>query len=380
MAMQQIKYMTCLAAAALGGLGTAPPAEAGDRHVVHPGESIQAAVDAAGPGDTVFVAAGSYRESVLIKEPRVTLRGAGRRTVIRPPTSRAENACGHDGNGICVIGSPGHRLPGVTIRSLTVSGFKKNGIWATGTSRLRVRDVDARNNGQWGIALQKSVRSSIGDNTARGNGDAGIFLANTVDEEGGATDTHGTAISGNRLVGNRIGITVRRTRNLRVDGNAVTGNCAGVFVVGDESRPRAGDLSVNGNDVSHNNKHCPATKRLPFLQGIGIVLTGAEETRVQANRVNDNVGKSPLSGGIVLFPSFAKAPNERNVISGNVALRNQPADLANRDRDGSGNGFAGNECRISEPADLCRQARAVLRARFFSGSTSGVPSSRIEAE
>ncbi|MFI9051407.1 nitrous oxide reductase family maturation protein NosD [Streptomyces sp. NPDC053427] len=353
MAIRQMKYLACLTAATVGGLGAVAPADAAERHVVHHGESIQRAVDAAKPGDTVFVEPGTYRESVLIKESRVTLRGAGHRTVIRPPTARAENACGRDGNGICVIGGPKHRLRDVTVRSLTVAGFKKNGVWATGTSRLRVRSVRARNNGQWGIALEKSVRSSIRRNTASGNGDAGIFLANTVEEEGGALDTRGTAIVDNRVVGNRIGITVRRTRKLRVDGNEITGNCGGVFVVGDESRPRAGDLSVSGNNVSDNNKHCPATKRLPFLQGIGIVLTGAEDTRVGGNLVNNNVGKSPLSGGIVLFPSFAKALNERNVITGNVALRNQPADLINHDPGGSGNRFVGNQCRTSDPAGLC---------------------------
>ncbi|MFF4954694.1 right-handed parallel beta-helix repeat-containing protein [Streptomyces chattanoogensis] len=365
MTSRQMKYVACLAAATVGGLGTAPPAGASERHVVqHPHAvhrhavhraepTIQAAVDAARPGDTVVIPPGVYRESVLITKPRVTLRGAGGKTVISPPAERAENACGQQGNGICVIGGPGHRLRGVTIRSLTVAGFKKNGIWASGTSRLRVRHVRARNNGQWGIALEKSVRSSVRHNSVRGNGDAGIFLANTVEEEGGATDTRGTTVNNNRAVGNRIGITIRRVRNLRADGNRITGNCAGVFVVGDESRPRAGDLSVSGNVVSDNNKHCPATKRLPFLQGVGIVLTGAEETRVGGNLVHRNVGTSPLSGGIVLFPSFAKAPNERNVISGNSALGNQPADLLNLDPAGSGNRFAGNQCRTSKPAGLC---------------------------
>ncbi|MFG2138143.1 nitrous oxide reductase family maturation protein NosD [Streptomyces sp. NPDC048650] len=353
MAIRQLTYLACLTAASVAGFGMAPTAQAGDRHIVHRGESIQKAVDAAKPGDTVFVEPGIYQESVLVKESRVTLLGAGRQTVIRPPTARAANACGQDGNGICVTGSPGHRLRDVTIRSLTVAGFKKNGIWASGTNRLRVRDVAAQGNGQWGIAVEKSVRSSVRDNTARDNGDAGVFLANTVAEEGGATDTHGAAISDNHITGNRIGVTVRRVRNLRVDNNHITGNCAGLFVVGDESRPRAGDLTVSRNEVSGNNKYCPATKRLPFLQGIGIVLTGAEDTRVRGNWVDNNVGKSPLSGGIVLFPSFAKAPDERNVISANVALRNRPADLANRDKAGSGNRFVRNVCRTSEPAGLC---------------------------
>ncbi|MCB5907474.1 right-handed parallel beta-helix repeat-containing protein [Streptomyces pinistramenti] len=352
MVKRQLKYAGCLATVLVTGLATAPPSQAGDQYEVHPGESIQKAVDAAQPGDTIDIAPGTYRESVRIDKSGLTLRGAGERTVIRPPGSRTANSCGKEGNGICVLGTAGHRLRDVGIHALTVSGFHKNGIWASETDRLRVRGVTARDNGQWGIAEQKSTRGSFLGNTASGNGDAGIFLANTVEGEGGALNTHGAHIDHNTVTGNRIGITIRRARHLSVDENEVTGNCSGVFIVGDESLPRAGALTVNRNDVSENNKSCPATKRLPALQGSGIVLTGAEDTRVEKNLVRDNVGSSPLSGGIVLFHSFVKVLNERHVLQGNVALGNEPADLANRDTSKT-NRFEANICKTSQPAGLC---------------------------
>ncbi|MFG2225065.1 nitrous oxide reductase family maturation protein NosD [Streptomyces sp. NPDC048644] len=352
MVKRQLKYAGCLATVLVTGLVTAPPSQAGDHYTVHPGESIQKAVDAAEPGDTVDIAPGVYRESVRIDKPGLTLRGAGEWTVIRPAETRAADSCGQQGNGICVLGTAGHRLRDVGIHSLTVSGFRKNGIWASETDRLRVRGVTSRDNGQWGIAQQKSIRGTFLDNSASGNGDAGIFLANTVEEEGGALNTRGARIDRNTVTGNRIGITVRRARHLSVDDNEVTGNCSGVFVVGDESRPRAGALTVNRNNVSENNKSCPATKRLPALQGSGIVLTGAEDARVEKNLVRGNVGNSPLSGGIVLFHSFVKVLNERHVLEGNVALDNKPADLANRDT-GKTNRFEANICRTSQPAGMC---------------------------
>ncbi|MFG2396428.1 right-handed parallel beta-helix repeat-containing protein [Streptomyces lydicus] len=353
MALRQMKYMGCVAVVLAGGLGAAAPHDAEGRHVVRPGESIQRAVDRARPGDTIVLRPGVYRESVLIDKSRLRLVGAGKKTVLTPPRTRAENACGQGGNGICVLSRDKRPLRDVSIRSLTVEGFKRNGIWASGTDRMSVHEVTARRNGVWGIAQEKSTRGVIRDNYVTGNGDSGIFLANTVKEEGGATDTRGALISQNRLTRNRIGVTVRRVRNLTVSHNTMTGNCGGIFIVGDESRPRAGALTVRDNDISRNNKHCPASSRLPFLQGSGIVLTGTERALVRHNLIKDNIGRSPLSGGVVLFHSFVNALNERNVIVDNIVLRNKPADLLNKDAAGKGNRFIRNVCRTSKPAGLC---------------------------
>ncbi|MFI8823683.1 nitrous oxide reductase family maturation protein NosD [Streptomyces sp. NPDC053431] len=353
MTRRQIALLACTTALAATGLGAAaPPLESRSVHQVNPGESIQKAVDAAQPGDTIVLSPGTYHESVRISTPHLTLRGSGALvTVIEP--GKGADTCAKAGNGICVTGTEGHPVEGVSVRSVTLRGFARNGLWASWTDRLRVQHVTAEKNGTWGIAQERSLRSTVRRNTARDNGDAGLFLGNTLDKEEGATDTKGTLVSENRVSGNRIGITVRRLRNLSVDRNEATGNCAAVFVVGDESLPRAGAMSVRRNNIHDNNKLCPKTPRLPALQGSGIVLTGAEETLVARNRVVDNVGTSPLSGGIVLFKSFVGVLSERNEIRDNVVLRNGGADLANRDTAGTGNTFRRNTCGVSEPAGLC---------------------------
>ncbi|MES5823202.1 right-handed parallel beta-helix repeat-containing protein [Streptomyces sp. RG80] len=335
------------------GLGAGPPVAADHMtHVVFPGESIQKVVDAAEPGDTVLLAPGTYRQSVKVTTPGLTLRGTGHSTVLEPARTKAAESCGEGGNGICVVGKKDKTIKGVTIASLTVTGFAKAGVFAVGTDGLSVRNVNAVDNGVWGIAQERSVRSVFRKNTARGNGDAGLFLANTVRAEEGAEDTEGTVVERNILEGNRIGVTVRRLRNLTVADNRVTGNCAGVFVVGDENKPRAGALTVRDNRIERNNKSCPKTARLDALQGSGIVLTGAEDTLVTKNRVTDNIGDSSMSGGIVLFKSFVGTANERNRITGNVLKGNAPADLVNADT-GAGNTFQGNSCRASRPTGLC---------------------------
>jgi nitrous oxidase accessory protein NosD len=352
MTKYHIAYWACAAAIVGAGLGAAPPTAGHRIHLVRPGESIQAAVDAAEPGGTVLVAPGTYHESVNVSTPGLTLRGMGRNTVIQPATKKAAGSCAEGGNGICVVGTKDRSLTDVIVASLTVTGFTGSGVLAVATDGLTVRNVTADKNGVWGIAQEQSVRGVFRDNRARDNGDAGLFLANTIKAEQGATDARGTVVERNQLEGNRIGITVRRLQNLSVDGNRLTGNCAAVFVVGDENKPKAGHLAVRWNIIERNNKSCPKTARLPFLQGSGIVLTGTEETLVTRNRIRDNVGTSPLSGGVVLFKSFVGVTSERNRITGNLLRGNSPADLVNTDA-GAGNTFEGNSCQVSKPAGLC---------------------------
>ncbi|WP_230210318.1 right-handed parallel beta-helix repeat-containing protein [Streptomyces kaniharaensis] len=342
------------ATALLLALAAATPAHATGLHLVRPGESIQQAIDHAAPGDTIVVAPGTYRGSLRISVPGLTLRGMGPQTVITRQDDAATGSaadCAMAGNGICVTGTADHPIPDVTIESLAVLGFSHNGIWASGTDRLTVHQVLAERNGQEGIGQEMSVRSRLTDNTARQNGEAGIFLANVAYGKGGATDTRGTLIAGNRLTDNRMGMVVRRLRGLTAEGNTISGNCAGVFLVGDNGRPRTGDLDVRSNQVTGNNRYCPATDKLPFLQGIGIVLTGVEQTRVTHNLVTGNIGSAPMSGGIVLFKSFNGGPSTDNTISDNLATGNAPADLA--DRDTGTNTFTRNQCRTAEPAGGC---------------------------
>ncbi|MDX3748098.1 nitrous oxide reductase family maturation protein NosD [Streptomyces sp. AK08-02] len=359
MTRRHITHLVCTAAVVAAGLGAAAPTDHRAArqvlrvHRVQPGESIQQAVDAARPGDTVVLSPGTYHESVRITVSGLTLRGSvAGPAVIVPGTASADSTCAAAGNGICVTGTKSAPVKGVTLRSLTIRGFAKNGLWASWTDQLKVQNVTSEKNGQWGIAQERSVRGVFSHNVAERNGDAGLFVANTVDREDGAQDTKGTEIDHNRLVGNRIGITVRRLRNLTVDHNEATGNCTGVFVVGDEGTPRAGAMTLSHNRVQANNKLCPKTPRLPFLQGSGIVLTGTEKTLVTKNRVEDNVGTSPLSGGIVLFKSFVGALNENNEIRDNVVRRNSTADLVDGDPSRN-NTFRGNACGVSQPAGMC---------------------------
>ncbi|AWT42379.1 MULTISPECIES: pectinesterase family protein [Streptomyces] len=127
-----MRRRTLLAAAVAGGLAAAgrTPSYAAGRRVLHvrPGDSVQAAVDAvSGPGWTIVVHPGTYREVVNVPADKtgLTLRGATRDP--RAAVLVYDNANGTpkpDGSG--THGTAGSATftsaaPGLTVRDLTLA-------------------------------------------------------------------------------------------------------------------------------------------------------------------------------------------------------------------------------------------------------------------
>src|SRR3712207_1978573 len=94
--------------------------------VVGPGESIQKAVNAADPGDTIVVR-GVHREDVVIRKNGIKLRGDD--AVIEAPTrAKADSPCSKvtGTEAICVIGDVNFdtgELTGPRVSDVSVSGF-----------------------------------------------------------------------------------------------------------------------------------------------------------------------------------------------------------------------------------------------------------------
>jgi len=340
-----------------GAIAAPLPAVASARHVVHHGESIQAAVDAAAPGDTVIVKRGVYHESVVIQKDGITLRGQGRVT-IKPPGDGA-GLCNVPGEliGICVLpadvnfedGSYTTRVKNVSITRLSVVGFEGDGIFGFGTENLRVGHVHAVDDSGYGIARFDGIGGWIRHSSATGSEEAGIYV-------GDSPEAH-AVVSENRVWNNGIGVFVRHVHFATVVENWAKGNCIGIFLLNDGQPEGSGDQKVARNVVLNNNKVCPGDEEegTPETSGGGIVLLGSVNNVVRRNLVVGNHGDTLVSGGIVLISSpFGEEPvgSTGNVVARNHVRHNSPADLVD-DAGSTGNTFRGNNCRTSTPDGLC---------------------------
>ena len=349
-----------LSALALGGTWSS-----GVRSIhVGPGESIQAAIDEARPGDTVDVAPGVYRENLTITTDGVTLRGAGassRGTVLEPPSTPAGRVCDFEGtNGICVTGvfTPNSDEVGTPVRDVTVSGFSVRGFPRFGILVNNAVDTTVSGNeiasgGSYGM-LAVFVRGiRLLDNSSHDNREGGFYLADSPRAD--------AVLTGNRSFRNDsaegFGLFVRDTSHGLVRGNRFEDNCVGVAIVGTHGPDSATGWSVRGNTVRDNTAACPATEDVPApLSGIGIALIGAGRVHVSGNTVSGNrpTGDSPVAGGIALVSAkpFGGPDPTGDVVAGNQVDGNAPADLL-YDGTGRGNRVIRNDCETSVPDGLC---------------------------
>jgi parallel beta helix pectate lyase-like protein len=336
---------------------TAGPASAHQaKVVVRPGESIQAAVDAADPGQTITVLAGSYRENVAITKDGITLRGRGAR--LEPPAAPEPNACSEPGQpatiGICVLGQINFDTGEVLrpVEDVTISGFRlrdfpDSGILAFGAKDATFAHNVALDDDEYGLTAFTSTGTRMLFNRASGAEEAGFYIGDSPQAD--------ATLVGNIATDSRFGILWRNAEGGSAVHNRVHGNCVGIMVLsGIEGLPgTAGGLSMRANVIRANTRPCEASEEGPALSGVGIAIAGAHDNRVIGNLITGNVppGETAFSGGVAVVRDFLGAAPNDNLIKGNVVLNNDP-DLF-WDGSGSGNRFRHNLCRTSDPAGLC---------------------------
>ncbi|MBP2707926.1 right-handed parallel beta-helix repeat-containing protein [Microbispora sp. RL4-1S] len=327
---------------------------------VPPGESIQAAVDAAGPGARILLAEGTYAESVWIRHGGVTLAGAGpERTVLVPGGGAAADVPRlHDAEADVVSGVTVHgpAVAGVRIEGLTVRGFSGAGVYAHSAAGVEVVDVTAVDNAVWGVYLRESTRCRVVGCRASGSQYGGIALSFCPSSD--------SVVEHNASSANAFGIFVDNSSGVRVARNACHGNAIGVMLLNQvyEGEPEGGvrDCLVAGNDLYGNGLAAGAEPgglgaAGPPISGVGLALIGTHGVTLVDNDIHDNhpSGASVMGAGFVMGSSKDWGGDDAlgnhvlwNRIAGNTPLDFQlGADLARQV-------FAGNRAGKGEPAEL----------------------------
>lgn len=362
-ALRRVSAIGFGVAVAVGGLLAGGVGVSAAGITVHAGQSIQAAVDKAHPGDTITVGPGVYHQTVLIRKDGITLRAADpddHNTILLPPASSNDFCTQINGalSGVCVVaksvdnqGNVITPVRNVTIDGLVVDNFSAFGVFGFGVDGYTVRNVHANNDGDYGMVGFSSTRVTFRGNQASGAGEAGIYLGDSPDAD--------ATIADNVSWNNQFGIFVRHSHEGEVTGNTVKANCVGLMVLDDGQPGGVGNLSIHDNRSLGNNKVCPATtgpEGHPALSGTGILLVGATSSTIGHNTVTGNSSnQSPVSGGIVLIsaqPLDGGLAPSNDRFDDNHASKNAPADLV-YDKSGTGIVFLENDCTSSQPTGLC---------------------------
>jgi len=286
---------TLTLAAALAALCT--PAFADTLKVPQDFETIQAAIDAAGEGDTVSVSAGQYTETISISSGKdgLTLTGKGKVYINAQPQPDEEDGSSNDA---LVIQSND-----VTISKLAIRHAKSHGILAA-----TVLDGNGPPMTLTGITIDKVMIINCGD--------AGIDL-----------DADGATVSNCTLVGNGDGIQisgddalVTKTRVLNDDdagveingNNAVVENCTfaaiedggGVYVSGSGATVKKNSVTATegpGIEVTGGKGHLVEGNRIDTVDGDGIYVDG-DESRILKNAVASSCedGIDAYGNGLVI--------------------------------------------------------------------------------
>ena len=152
--------------------------------------TIQAAIDSAGEGDIINIAAGIYNESLTISTNRITLQGASKESTIidgggqdiitidgsqRIYIAGVALKNGNDG----ILGKPGSMF---TVKDVVIQDCADDGIELYGNSGAGFDDLSVLRSGDAGIWLtQNSTGVFLGSVISNDNGNTGIMIFGSSD-------------------------------------------------------------------------------------------------------------------------------------------------------------------------------------------------------
>ena len=337
-----------------GGVGPGrepvPSAPGGTIRVPTDQPTIQAAVDAAIPGDLILVAPGEYHEAVLVTTPYLTIRGEDRNAVIL------------EGDFAKVNGVHVAEADGVAVENMTARHYLLNGFYWAGVNGYRGSYLTAYANGDYGVYAFDSVWGRFEHSYASGHPDSGFYIGQCQPCHAVITDViadhNGLGFSGTNAGGD-LAIINSEWRNNRAGLGPNT-------LDSELLAPQAGVL-IAGNWVHDNSSPDAPVKRLEIpVYGNGILVAGGRDNLIEGNLVEGHA-----VFGIALLPNIDANlwATRGNVIRGNEVSGSGRADLALGAPSVKGDCFEVNVYATSLPPAI--ETYAACDARIGAGGDPG---------
>jgi hypothetical protein len=313
--------------------------------IVQPGQSIQAAIDAASPGDTILVEPGVYQETgnaqfgLRISTPNLRLIGKLKKDqtqavrLVRYGTQQtgvyaAPAACGPE---VPVGGCP-EELHRFEIRGFTVEDFPRHGIQTRFVRDFKIVGNESARNLENGIYPTISANGLVAGNVSYGALDTAMWVA----------ASENVRVVGNEMYGSVIGLEISVANEVLVTNNVVRDNTVGIALIhpngaGNSQLPVMKNWVIERNRVYSNNmpnNAPPGSFQSALPSGMGIVLLGVSDHVVAENQVEDHdfvgigvLGWCTATGftpgrNCVADPPKADPAVRNNVVYGNRVVGN----------------------------------------------------------
>jgi cytochrome c peroxidase len=248
---------------------------------VKAGESIQAAVDRARPGDVIEVMPGIYKEEVKVDLDNITIRGVtseippGDATgVVRRPVFDGENKMS---DGVLASGS------NFVIENVDLRDYTANGVVAQHARNVTFRNLKIEHTGLYGVYPVSCTGVKIESCVATGIADAALYVGQSRDIIVRDSEAHD----------NVTGIEIENSVNAIVENNYVHDNTGGilVFILPNNPSKVGRNCIVRNNrviDNNHVNFANPNSIVAHVPPGTGVMVMAADNTEVTGNEIRNN--------------------------------------------------------------------------------------------